>query len=63
MAEIGTTGEAGGAATQGAGVFMGEGLPPIPARLAERIQCWEFVEMFELLPELLVDHKVGDSTE
>ena len=37
MVEIGTTGEAGGAATQGAGVFMGEGLPPIPAHLAERI--------------------------
>ena len=36
----------------GVGVFMGEGLPPVPGRLVERICRWEFIEMFELLPEL-----------
>ena len=32
----------------GAGVFMGEGLPPVPGRLVERIRRWEFIEMFDL---------------
>lgn len=43
------------------GIFVGEGLPPVPSRLAERIRRWEFVEMCELLPELLANQKVGDS--
>ncbi len=42
---------------KGAGVFMGEGLPPVPARVVERIRRWEYIEMYELLPELLADHK------
>ena len=42
-------------------MFMGEGLPPFPCRLADRIRCWEFIEMFELLPELLADPKGGES--
>ena len=44
-------------------MFMGEGLPPVPGHLAERIQNWEFIEMFELLPELLADQKAGESME
>ena len=44
----------------GAGVFMGEGLPPVPGRLVERIRRWEFIEMFELLPELLADQRGGE---
>ena len=44
----------------GAGVFMGEGLPQVPGRLVERIRRWEFIEMFELLPELLADQRGGE---
>ena len=34
-----------------AGIYVGEGLLPVPAKLAERIKKWEFVDMAELLPE------------
>ena len=34
-----------------AGIYVGEGLLPVPAKLAEKITRWEFVEMSELLPE------------
>lgn len=34
-----------------AGVYVGEGLLPVPAKLAEKIVKWEFVDMGELLPE------------
>ena len=33
------------------GIYVGEGLLPVPAKLAEKITQWEFVEMAELLPE------------
>ena len=33
------------------GVYVGDGRPPIPAKLAQKIQRWEFVDMGELLPE------------
>ena len=33
------------------GVYVGEGLPPIPRKLAHKIVRWEYVEMAELLPE------------
>ena len=33
------------------GIYVGEGLLPVPARLAEKITRWEFVDMAELLPE------------
>lgn len=52
-----------GPTRSGAGVFLGEGLPTIPLKLAERIRKWEFVEMFELLPELLVDLKTEESRD
>ena len=34
-----------------AGFYVGEGLLPVPAQLAEEITQWEFVEMAELLPD------------
>ena len=37
------------------GVYVGDGLPPVPAKLAARIRRWEFVEMHELLPEFWAD--------
>ena len=40
-----------GPASGSPGVYVGEGLPPVPIKLAERIQRWDFVEMAELLPE------------
>ena len=33
------------------GLYVGEGLPPVPVKLVERIHKWEFVDMAELLPE------------
>ena len=33
------------------GVYVGEGLPPVPRRLADKICRWEFVDMAEMLPE------------
>ncbi len=33
------------------GVYMGEGVPPVPVRLAARIRRGEYIEMGELLPE------------
>lgn len=33
------------------GVYIGDGRPPIPAKLAQKIRRWEFVDMGELLPE------------
>lgn len=55
---VGTT-----AAEKQASVYMGDGLPPVPGRLAERIKRWEFVEMHELLPELLASQKAEDGGE
>ena len=51
-AEPGRAG-AGGSLGKEVGVFMGEGLPPVPGRLVDRIRRWEYIEMCELLPELL----------
>ena len=34
-------------------LYGGGGLPPVPAKLAQRIQDGQFVEMVELLPEVL----------
>ena len=38
-------------ASLSAGIYVGEGLLPVPAKLAKKITRWEFVEMAELLPE------------
>ena len=32
-------------------VYVGEGLPPIPRSLVDKILAWKFVEMSEMLPE------------
>ena len=34
-------------------VFIGQGLPPIPKKLASKIESGEFVDMPELLPDRL----------
>ena len=36
----------------GAGAYVGEGLPPIPPKLAKKIVAGEYIEMEELLPEM-----------
>ena len=41
----------------GGGIFIGEGLQPVPSKLAERIWSWEFVEMADLLPEQMAPKK------
>ena len=33
------------------GVYVGEGLPPVPLKLADRIRRHEFIDMAEMLPE------------
>ena len=33
------------------GVYVREGLPPVPPKLAAKILRWEFVDMTEMLPE------------
>ena len=39
---------------------MGEGLPPIPMKLAQRILWWEFIDMAEMLTELWA-HRCEDN--
>ena len=48
------------AATSVTGVYVGEGLPPVPKRLADKILSWAFVDMAEMLPEFWVDPKADD---
>ena len=43
------------------GVYMGDGIPPVPAKLAARIRKGEFVEMGELLPEFWAGPKDEES--
>ncbi len=38
-------------ATKSQGIYIGEGLPPVPEKLACKIRRWDFVDMTELLPE------------
>ena len=42
------------------GVFMGDGLSPVPAKLVAKIQRGEFVDMGELLPEFNVGSREED---
>ena len=37
---------------QGVGVYVGEGLPPVPPKLARKIVAGDYIEMEELLPEM-----------
>ena len=39
---------------KGGGIHVGDSLPPIPPRIAAKVCTWEFVEMYELLPEFWV---------
>ena len=34
------------------GVYVGDGIPPVPQKLAAKIRRGKFIEMGELLPEL-----------
>ena len=42
------------------GAYVGEGMPPVPAKLAARIRRWEYVEMGELLPEFWIGSKAEE---
>ena len=42
------------------GVYVGDGLPPVPTKLAAKIRKGEFVEMGELLPEFWSSHRKED---
>ncbi len=42
------------------GVYVGDGLPPVPAKLAAKITHWEFIEMHELVPEFWAEAKGDD---
>ena len=33
------------------GVCIGEGVQPVPLKIADKIWAWEFVDMADLLPE------------
>ena len=54
----GTTHHTTGAKSDG--VFLGDGLPPVPAKLAERIGRWEYIEMYKLLPEFWPSQKATE---
>lgn len=43
--------EAEGPIPKPKGIYIGDGLPPVPARVADKITKWEFIEMHEMLPE------------
>jgi len=42
------------------GVYVGDGIPPVPAKLARRIERGEFVEMGDLLPEFWAGPREDD---
>ena len=44
-------------------IYIGERLPPVPGKLVEKIRRWEFIEMHELLPELLANQKAEEGAE
>ena len=39
---------------QGQGWYMGDGLPPVPPKLADRIGKGEYIELCDLLPEFWI---------
>ena len=51
-----------GAMTRTAGVYVGEGLPPVPEKLAAKIRAWKFVDMAEMLPEYWVEVTKDDES-
>ena len=40
-----------GASALSTGVYIGEELPPVPLKLAEKIRRWDYTDMSKLLPE------------
>ena len=48
---------------QGAGVYIGEGQPPVPSKLAKKIKRWVHVEMSELLPVFWSRQKEGENKQ
>ena len=42
--------------------FLGDGLPPILAKLTERIRRGEFIDLFDLLPEFWPDQNAEEGT-
>ena len=51
LLNLGTTSENQKQATVGS-ICLGEGVPPVPARLVEKIRRGDFVEIYELLSDL-----------
>ena len=45
------------------GVYIGEGLPPVPPKLAAKILRWDFVDMAEMLPEYWSSAKMEEEDE
>ncbi len=43
-----------------AGAYVGNGMPPVPAKLVNKIRTLEFIEMGELLPEFWVGPKEAE---
>ena len=43
-----------------AGVYVGDGMLPVPAKLAGRIKRWDYIEMGELLPEFWISMRDGE---
>ena len=52
-----------GLASGSQGVYVGEGLPPVPTKLAAKIRRGEFVEMTELLPEFWSSPREDDHSK
>ena len=42
------------------GAYVGEGMPPMPVELVNKIRRWEFVEKGELLPEFWAGPKEAE---
>ena len=45
---------------KGTGTHIGDGLPPIPSKLAAKIRQGGFIEMYELLPEIWAEPKESE---
>ena len=49
--------------TPSSGIYVSEGLPPVPPKLAAKIMRWEFVDMAEMLPEFWSNTKSEDEDQ
>ena len=43
------------------GVYMGAGNSPVSSKLAEQVRRWEFIDMADLLPEVRLSDRDGES--